>query len=148
MDKMNKYIPQDLLRDALKRLSSSLESFVYIRDCFIKNYSVVCIAGYLLGIGDRHLENFLLNYSTGEVVSIDFGYSFGQGLTLLLPELMPFRLTRVFEGLTRPVGLNGIFRHSMIHALTSIRKKRYLLLDFCEVKPYLNEIGFHQRSTT
>lgn len=47
------------------RLSSSMEAFVFIRDRFIKNYAVVCITGYLLGIGDRHLENFLVNYSTG-----------------------------------------------------------------------------------
>jgi DNA-dependent protein kinase catalytic subunit len=124
MEKMNSFIPSTLLRDALIRLSANIESFVYIRDRFIRNYAVVCIASYLLGIGDRHLENFLLNFSTGEVVSIDFGFSFGQGLTQYLPELMPFRLTHVFEGLSKPVGLNGMFRHTMIHALTCFRKKR------------------------
>jgi len=33
-----------------------------------------------LGIGDRHLENFLINYQTGELVGIDFGFSFGAGI--------------------------------------------------------------------
>ena len=75
---------------------------------------MICIAGYILGIGDRHLENFLLNYSTGEVVTIDFGYSFGFGLSLALPELTPFRLTRSFEYLTKPIGIHGIMRHVMI----------------------------------
>lgn len=66
---------------------------MFIRDHFLANYAVVCAAGYILGIGDRHLENFLLNYSTGEVVIIDFGYSFGSAIGLPIPELMPFRLT-------------------------------------------------------
>lgn len=69
INKLNNFIPQDLLREALKRLSSSLEAFAFIRDRFIKNYSVICITGYILGIGDRHLENFLLNFSTGEGIN-------------------------------------------------------------------------------
>lgn len=32
-----------------------------------------------------------------------------------------------------PVGINGLFRHSMISAMTALKKKRHLLLDFCEV---------------
>ena len=55
-------IPKNLLRDALKGLSCNVESFMFIRDQFIKNYSVVCLAGYILGVGDRHLENFLLSF--------------------------------------------------------------------------------------
>lgn len=41
---------------------------------------VLSIAGYILGIGDRHLENYLINLKNGEIIAIDFGYSFGQGL--------------------------------------------------------------------
>jgi DNA-dependent protein kinase catalytic subunit len=108
----------------LIRLSVNLEAFVFLRERFIKNYAVVNMAGYILGIGDRHLENFLLNYSTGEVVSIDFGFSFGSGLAQMIPELMPFRLTRVFEGLTKPIGVNGSFRNTMIHFLTCLRNNR------------------------
>ena len=48
---------------------------------------------YLLGIGDRHLENFLVNTTDGEVLGIDFGLSFGAGVQLAIPELVPFRLT-------------------------------------------------------
>ena len=31
------------------------------------------IASYLAGVGDRHLDNFLLDQSDGSVVGIDFG---------------------------------------------------------------------------
>jgi DNA-dependent protein kinase catalytic subunit len=46
---------------------------------------------------------------------------------------MPFRLTKVFQGLTKPVGLNGIFRHSMVAALSCLKAKRHVLMDFCEI---------------
>jgi len=121
------------MRNALERLASTCETYLYLKERFIRNYAVLCVSGYILGIGDRHLENFLVNYSTGDIVSIDFGYSFGAGLGLAVPELMPFRLTRCFTHLMSPIGTNGIFRHSMISAMTSLKKKRNILLEFCEV---------------
>jgi DNA-dependent protein kinase catalytic subunit len=54
--------PVDLLRNALERLASTSEAYMYLKERFIRNYAVVCTAGYILGIGDRHLENFLVNY--------------------------------------------------------------------------------------
>jgi hypothetical protein len=35
-----------------------------------------------------------VNTIDGEITAIDFGISFGSGIDLLIPELMPFRLTR------------------------------------------------------
>ena len=32
---------------------------------------------YILGINDRHLENFLIDKTDGSLVAIDFGYAFG-----------------------------------------------------------------------
>ena len=52
------------------------------------------IASYLIGVGDRHLENFLVDTTDGEVLGIDFGHAFGSAMHLVTPELMPFRLTR------------------------------------------------------
>lgn len=131
--KQENLMPVDLLRNALYRLSMNSEAYLYLKNRFVRNYGVLCVAGYILGIGDRHLENFLINYQTGEVVSIDFGISFGEGLNLFIPELMPFRLTKCFQSLMGPIGENGMFRHAMITALTCLKKKRHQLLDFCEV---------------
>jgi DNA-dependent protein kinase catalytic subunit len=55
--------------------------------------AVFSIASYLIGIGDRHLENFLIDTTDGEVLGIDFGIAFGSSIHLSIPELMPFRLT-------------------------------------------------------
>ena len=37
----------------------------------------MCVCQYVLGIGDRHLSNFMIDLSTGGVVGIDFGHAFG-----------------------------------------------------------------------
>ena len=37
----------------------------------------MCVIHYILGIGDRHLSNTLLDTTTGGVVGIDFGHAFG-----------------------------------------------------------------------
>lgn len=50
--------------------------------------------GYVLGIGDRHVHNILIDNLTAEVIHIDLGIAFEQGKTLPIPETVPFRLTR------------------------------------------------------
>lgn len=42
--------------------------------------------GYILGIGDRHSQNILVDVLTAEVVHIDFGIMFEQGKVLGTPE--------------------------------------------------------------
>lgn len=63
----------------------------------IRNYSysvaVMSIIGYIIGLGDRHLDNVLVDLSTGEVVHIDYNVCFEKGKTLRVPEKVPFRLT-------------------------------------------------------
>ena len=52
------------------------------------------IVGFLLGFGDRHGENILLDTKNGSVMHVDFALLFNQGELLQIPELVPFRLTR------------------------------------------------------
>ena len=126
-------IPGDLLKKNLEKLCSSVEAFLYVRNKFIRNFATLSIGCYTLGIGDRHLENFLMNMTTGEVVGIDFGISFGSGLNQYIPELMPFRLTKNFETLLQPLGVNGLFRNTCIHTQAALRHSRNVLLDCCEI---------------
>ena len=59
LDSINWY----LLKNAVLSLSSTPETFLTIRSHFTKSLASFNIASYIIGIGDRHLENFLLNYS-------------------------------------------------------------------------------------
>ena len=85
---------QNLLRNGLENLCLSSAAFITIKNQFIKSMATFSIASYLIGIGDRHLENFLVDTTDGEVFGIDFGIAFGSGIHLATPELMPFRLTQ------------------------------------------------------
>lgn len=43
---------------------------------YTRSVAVNSIVGYILGIGDRHISNLLLDTVQGELVPIDFGYAF------------------------------------------------------------------------
>lgn len=45
----------------------------------------------MVGLGDRHGENILVDCCSGDVVHVDFSCLFDKGLTLQKPEMVPFR---------------------------------------------------------
>ena len=60
-----------------------------LRDNFSKSCAAYCIITYLLGIGDRHLENIMIT-DKGYIFNIDFGYVIGKDPKIISPE---FRIT-------------------------------------------------------
>lgn len=58
-------------------LSASNEAYYRLRHEFAVSHAQLCISHYILGIGDRHLSNFMIDLHTGAVVGIDFGHAFG-----------------------------------------------------------------------
>jgi len=50
----------------------------------------------------------MISLGTGEFLGIDFGYAFGVGITLPVPELVPFRLTPQLQFLLEPYGKHGL----------------------------------------
>ncbi|KAI9491166.1 hypothetical protein BDB00DRAFT_874560 [Zychaea mexicana] len=125
---------QDMLRDYFLRLAASPEAFLYIREDFVHSLAAVSISGYVLGIGDRHLDNFLVDLNSGQLVPIDFGYAFGAATEMLpYPELMPFRLTKQLTGVCEPVGVSGMLETPMIHILQALQDKKSTLLNTMDV---------------
>jgi Phosphatidylinositol 3- and 4-kinase len=51
----------------------------------------------------RHGENILIDTTCGECVHVDFDCLFDKGLTLLRPEIVPFRLTPNMVSTTTPI---------------------------------------------
>lgn len=110
-----------MLRYGLENTCLNSATFLTLKNQFIKSIAAFSIASYIIGIGDRHLENFLFDNSDGKVLGIDFGLAFGSNIHLSLPELMPFRLTMQIEGIISPHPLDGIYKQTMVQVLKAIR---------------------------
>jgi FKBP12-rapamycin complex-associated protein len=86
---------QDLYRILWLRSMNS-EHWLERRTTFTRSLAVNSIVGYILGLGDRHPSNLMLQRKTGEVVHIDFGDCFEVSMLRdEYPEKIPFRLTRM-----------------------------------------------------
>lgn len=70
----------------------------------------------MLGLGDRHLDNLLLDKHTGRVVHIDYNIVFDKGQQLRVPEIVPFRLTHTMQVSTSsasmPASAQSLMQHS------------------------------------
>lgn len=64
-------------RRAFLNMCNSPEAFLSLRSHFISSHALLCVSHWILGIGDRHLSNFMINMETGGMIGIDFGHAFG-----------------------------------------------------------------------
>ena len=58
---------------------------------FTLSAAIWSMVGHVVGLGDRHSQNILLDTKTAECVHVDFDVLFDKGLLLATPELAPFR---------------------------------------------------------
>jgi ataxia telangiectasia mutated family protein len=103
------------------------------RLAYTRSVAVNSIVGYILGIGDRHTHNIMVDGTTGEVVHIDFGIVFEQGRVLQTPETVPFRLTRDIVDGMGCTGVEGSFRRSCEEVLRVLRAHAQPLMTILEV---------------
>uniref|UniRef100_A0A665X1D8 DNA-dependent protein kinase catalytic subunit n=1 Tax=Echeneis naucrates TaxID=173247 RepID=A0A665X1D8_ECHNA len=132
--KVQQHVPSDLFKRAFLKMCNSPEAFLSVRTHFITSHALLCVSHWILGIGDRHLSNFMINIETGGMIGIDFGHAFGSATQFLpVPELMPFRLTRQFVTLMKPLKESGLIQSIMVHSLRAFRAEPDLLLNTMDV---------------
>eukprot|EP00466_Bigelowiella_natans_P019330 jgi/Bigna1/127983/aug1.5_g2691 len=68
--------PSDLIEREVWLSSSSLMDSWRRRMRFTSSLAVMSVMGWLVGLGDRHLNNILLCQRTAEIVHIDYGVIF------------------------------------------------------------------------
>uniref|UniRef100_T1JZU2 Serine/threonine-protein kinase ATR n=2 Tax=Tetranychus urticae TaxID=32264 RepID=T1JZU2_TETUR len=103
-------------------------SWYMARLAFTRSAAVMSIVGYIIGLGDRHPENFLLDSSNGEAMHVDFNLIFNQGDLLEIPEKVPFRLTQNMIAAMGVTGYEGAFRKTCEVTLRLMREKKEALM--------------------
>ena len=93
--------------------------------------------GHLIGLGDRHSENILIDTKCGECVHVDFDCIFDKGLLLPRPEVIPFRLTPNMLDAFGPTGADGLYAGALTESMRTLRQNRDTLLSVLE--PFLND---------
>ena len=121
------------LADVLWLKSRSSESWLERRTTYTRSLAVMSIVGYILGLGDRHPSNLLLDKYTGKVVHIDFGDCFEAAILRdKFPEKVPFRLTRMLTNAMEVSGVEGSFRITCENIMRVLRDNKESLMAILE----------------
>ncbi|KAI8016538.1 Serine/threonine-protein kinase SMG1 [Camellia lanceoleosa] len=95
--------------------------------------AAMSMVGHILGLGDRHLDNILMDFSDGDILHIDYNVCFDKGQRLKIPEIVPFRLTQTIEAALGLTGIEGAFRANCEAVLGVLRKNKDIVLMLLEV---------------
>ncbi|CAK7229924.1 serine/threonine-protein kinase M1 [Sporothrix bragantina] len=99
---------------------------------FTRSAAVMSMTGAVLGLGDRHCENVLVDQDTGGVMHVDFNCLFEKGRLFTQPETVPFRLTQNMRAAMGICDHQGPFRRSCELTLRMMREQEETLLAVLE----------------
>ncbi|RKF72543.1 Serine/threonine-protein kinase tor2 [Golovinomyces cichoracearum] len=132
---------QDLYR-VLWLKSKSSESWLERRTNYTRSLGVMSMVGYILGLGDRHPSNLMLDKITGKIIHIDFGDCFEIAMHReKYPERVPFRLTRMLTYAMEVSNIEGSFRITCENVMRVLRDNKESLMAVLEAfihDPLLN----------
>lgn len=118
------------LGDYFRKQFSSPQNYYNARLSFIRTTAAMSIIGYILGLGDRHGENILIDVCSGETFHVDFNMLFNRGENLAVPETVPFRLTHNMIDAMGVLGIEGPFRKSCEIFLRVMQKEKNTLMSY------------------
>ncbi|KDE08289.1 hypothetical protein MVLG_01552 [Microbotryum lychnidis-dioicae p1A1 Lamole] len=102
------------------------------RLAYSRTAAVISMVGFVLGLGDRHCENILLDGTTGDTVHVDFNCLFDRGRTFDVPEQVPFRLTANIVNGMGVTGVEGVYRRAAEITLRILRDNKDSLMSVLE----------------
>lgn len=132
---------QDLYR-VLWLKSKSSEAWLDRRTNYTRSLGVMSMAGYILGLGDRHPSNLMLDRITGKIVHIDFGDCFEVAMKReKYPERVPFRLTRMLTYAMEVSNIEGSFRTTCEQVMRVLRDNKESVMAVLEAVSGLDVPG-------
>ncbi|VDM42302.1 unnamed protein product [Toxocara canis] len=130
LEELIKETPRDLLSRELWLRAGSAYTWYRTTERFARSTAVMSMLGSVLGLGDRHLDNVLVNLESGHIVHIDYNICFDKA------ETVPFRLTGNMVNALGPTQIEGTFRLSCEHVLTKLRAGKEVLLTILDAFVY------------
>jgi len=138
LTKIENNIPKRLINKYLLKIIRTPDIYIKIRNEYANSLAAISICSYILGIGDRHLENILINKNSGQLIGIDFGHAFGTATEVLaIPEMVPFRLTSQIIDCLNPLGVSVLLEIPMIYIQTVLRENSEIILNAMSI--FINE---------
>ncbi|PNF25178.1 Serine/threonine-protein kinase mTOR, partial [Cryptotermes secundus] len=127
--------------DDLSRLlwlkSPSSEVWFDRRTNYTRSLAVMSMVGYILGLGDRHPSNLMLDRLSGKILHIDFGDCFEVAMTReKFPEKIPFRLTRMLINAMEVTGIEGTYRRTCESVMSVLHRNKDSLMAVLEAFVY------------
>lgn len=108
------------------------QAWLAARNEWTRSSAVWSMSGYIVGLGDRHGENVLIETTSGRCVHVDFAMLFDKGQKLRVPEVVPFRLTQNMVCVMGIAGYEGTFRIVCERVMRLVRDNSDALLSRLE----------------
>ena len=126
--------PANELREIIYERAPDAVTWIKCVDTFVLSTALMSLAGYIIGLGDRHPSNIMIQRQTGRVVHIDFGDSFEIALNReRMPEKVPFRLTRMLVNAFGVCGVEGPFRTASECIMRVLRENKSCIIAQLEI---------------
>jgi phosphatidylinositol kinase/protein kinase (PI-3 family) len=117
--------------------STNSEEWLERRTKFTRSLAVMSMVGYILGLGDRHPSNLMLDKLSGRVLHIDLGDCFEFSMNReKVPERVPFRLTRMLIKAMEVAGIEGSYRSTCERTMSVLRDSKDSLVAMLEAFVY------------
>lgn len=147
---LNDLLPKHppVLRDWFIEMFTTPHNWYQARSSYIRTTAVMSMVGYILGLGDRHGENILLDSTNGDIIHVDFNCLFNRGEQFEFPELVPFRLTQNMVHAMGPLGVEGMFRKCCEITLKVLQEQKPILMSV--LKPFVYDplVEWSKKSAT
>lgn len=131
---ITKVCPAYEVRDFLWYRASNAQKWLIMQDNFTLTTALMSMIGYVIGLGDRHPSNIMVQRDTGRVIHIDFGDTFETTINRAsYPEKVPFRLTRMIVNALDGGNVEGMFTELCTSTMHVLRQNKSSLVALLEI---------------
>ena len=132
-----KATPGDDLKKVILKYSTDSYDWLDRRTTYTTSLAITSMAGYILGLGDRHLSNIMVANRTMKLIHIDFGDCFEVAMhRSRYPEKVPFRLSPLIVNALEVSKIEGTFRSCCENVMRILRENDEQIMALLEAFIY------------